>query len=597
MNYNRTNRNLFYENSIFSIQNSIASKNFDFKNNKYSRDILAGALANITLQLGKDNKISFKNILNVNTTNYATLRTGKEFESNTLVNGTDVGDNIRATELAFKANTFFNTQLSGDHNINLVKARLHWYGSFNILDQYVPDQRRLQYNQDNSLDPNSPYSLLIGASQTSQKTGSRYFGSLSDYIYTAGGDVSKTFNIQKVPQTIKGGYFFQVKDRLFDSRPFAYYLPSDNPTLRHLDPSVVFSPQNFGNGFDNKFGLNEIAGNRFRYIANSIMNAGFLQFDNQLLKKLRIVWGVRVEDFDQVIGSLKKTDDRHVYSRKRDYLPGMNITYKLNDKTNIRLAGSQTVVRPEFRELSTFSFYDFDLGATVSGEPRLIRTKITNADLRYELYPQAGELFTLGVFYKKFINPIELFANPAAGGASTFNYINAGDATSYGAEFEIRKKLLAIKALKHFTVQGNLSYIYNRIASLKRPMQGQSPYLINLGLNYDLEKAGIITTLLFNQIGRRIYYVGNATSNSSSTNSDLPPVWEAPRPVLDFQIAKRVINKRGEVKLNIADIINRDAKFYHDLNDNKKYNKVSDVVALRRKYGSNISISFSYNIK
>lgn len=128
-------------------------------------------------------------------------------------------------------------------------------------------------------------------------------------------------------------------------------------------------------------------------------------------------------------------------------------------------------------------------------------------------------------------------------------------------------------------------------------MQGQSPYLINLGLNYDLEKAGITTTLLFNQIGRRIYYVGNATSNSSSSNADLPPVWEAPRPVLDFQIAKRVINKRGEVKLNIADIINRDAKFYHDLNDNKKYDKVSDVVALRRKYGSNISISFSYNIK
>ena len=69
------------------------------------------------------------------------------------------------------------------------------------------------------------------------------------------------------------------------------------------------------------------------------------------------------------------------------------------------LAGSQTVIRPEFRELSSFAFYDFDLGATVAGNPSLQRTKVTNADLRYEIYPRAGELFTVGVFYKYFQLP------------------------------------------------------------------------------------------------------------------------------------------------------------------------------------------------
>ena len=154
--YNRTSKRTDYENRIFSIQNNIASLNFDYFNNKYSNDILAGALANITLQLGANNKISLKNILNVNTTNYATLRTGKDFETNP-----NVGDNVRATELAFKANTFFNTQLSGDHNLSALKTKLHWYGSFNILDQYIPDQRRIQYNQDDPTNPASPYSLLI----------------------------------------------------------------------------------------------------------------------------------------------------------------------------------------------------------------------------------------------------------------------------------------------------------------------------------------------------------------------------------------------------------------------------------------------------
>ncbi len=106
--YNRSSRRTDYENRIFSIQNNQASLNFDFFNKKYSQDILAGALANVTLQLGANNKISFKNILNVNTTNYSTLRTGKDFETNTTI-----GDNIRATELAFKANTFFNSPALG----------------------------------------------------------------------------------------------------------------------------------------------------------------------------------------------------------------------------------------------------------------------------------------------------------------------------------------------------------------------------------------------------------------------------------------------------------------------------------------------------
>ena len=585
VNYNRSNKRTSYENQINSFQNNIPSLSFDYDNNKYSQDVLAGALANITLQLGNNSKISFKNLLNVNTTNYATLRTGTDFE------GVATGQGVKATELAFKANTFFNTQLTGDHNINKYKTKLHWFGGFNILDQYIPDQRRLQYIQDNPSDPNSIYIAAIGASNASQKSGSRYYGFLNDYIYTAGADLTKDFQIGKRSQTIKGGYFFQVKDRLFDSRPFAIYLPVENRNMRLLSPDQIFAPGNFGNGFNNKFALNELAGSSYRYIANSILNAGFLQLDNQITEKLRVVWGLRVEDFDQVIGSMKKSDPRHVYSKVTDYLPGLNATYKVNNKTNIRLSGSQTVIRPEFRELSTFQFYDFDLGATVAGYTGLQRTKVSNFDLRYELYPRGGELFTIGVFYKYFKKPIEAYFNPLSGAASsTYNFLNADEANSFGAEVEFRKKLDFNTALKNFTVQGNISYIYNRVSQIgndaERPMQGQSPYLFNAAIQYDIEKYGINTTLLFNQIGRRIAFVGG---------SDQPAIWENPRPVLDFQIAKKVLKNKGEVKMNIADIINKNAIFYSDLNNNKKYDKVADAFAIKRKYGTNFSFTFGYN--
>ncbi len=582
--YNRSNKILNFENQISTFQNNLPDVGFLFQNKKYSQDVLAGAIGNITLQLGKDNKISFKNILNVNATDYTTLRNGVDFERFAT------GASIRATELAFKANTFFNTQVTGEHNITKLKTKLHWFGSFNILDQYIPDQRRLQYVKEPG---SAEFTADLGNSNSSQKSGSRYYGFLNDYVYTAGGDLSKTFKVGGRDQTIKGGYFFQVKDRLFDSRPFAYYLPSDNAALRALPAASIFNAENFGAG---KFALNELPSNRYRYLANSILNAGFIQLDNQLSDKLRVVYGLRVEDFDQIVGSLNKNDDRFVNTKVTDFLPGLNATYKVDKTTNVRLSASQTVIRPEFRELSTFQFFDFDLGSTVAGNTGLLRTKVSNFDLRYELYPRAGELFTIGAFYKYFQNPIESFFNPGTGGG-TYNFINAKEANSFGAEVEVRKKLDNVEALKNFTVQSNISYIYNRVngvagtstgGTLDRPMQGQSPYLINASIQYDLEKQGIATTLLFNQIGRRIAYVGGQ-------DGEAPNIWENPRPILDFQITKSIMNKKGEVKLNVGDIINKTAIFYYDLNDNKKYDAANDNFAIKRKYGSNISLSFGYN--
>lgn len=585
VNYIRNNRKINIQNQVNLFENNTASLNFSYDNQKYAQDVLGSVLANFTFQLGSNNKITFKNMLNVNTTNYSTIRTGKDFDFDPI-NGT----NIQAYELAYKATTYYNLQLAGDHNIVKPGLKFHWFGSFNLLDQYIPDQRRVQYNQDDNNDPSSPYSLLIGASKSSQKSGSRYFGTTNDYVYTAGGDLGKTLRWHDLNQTIKGGYFFQVKDRLFDARPFAIYLPSDNPTLRHLPVGEVFAPENFGTGFDDQLAFNELSGSSYRYLANSILNAGYLQLDNQLSDKFRAVWGVRVENFDQVVGSTKQWDPRFVHSTVTDWLPGVNLTYKVNNNTNVRLAGSQTVIRPEFRELSTFQFYDFDLGATVAGNPSLVRTKVTNIDLRYELYPASGELFTFGVFYKYFKDPIEAFFNISSGSASTYNFVNADEATSFGAELDFRKRLDFVDALKHFTFQGNLSYIYNRVSNadntIDRPMQGQSPYLINAGLQYDLDESGFNTTLLFNQIGRRIIFVGG---------SDQPPIWENPRGVLDFQIAKKIIKGKGVIRLNISDIFNQQEVFYNDTNDNKKYDPDTDSYAVKRKLGTNFSLAFGYN--
>ena len=579
--YNQNNRRLQFDNAI--IANSQGDHEVQFRNEKYSRDVLAGALANFSMQFDKNNRVSFKNMINVNTSDFVIRRVGKDY-----ILGPGYGENVIAQEIGFRQNTFFNTQLIGDHNISKWGMRFKWYGGFNILDQYIPDQRRLFYTQDGS-NPSAPYYALLAAG-ASQKSGSIFYSFLNDYIYNAGGDVTKTFKWLGYTQNIKGGYLFQVKDRLFDSRPF--FLNTLSNAIKLLPPDKIFAQENFTD-VNTGIQFGELNGIAFRYMANTIMNAGYIQFDNQFTKSLRVIWGLRVEDFDQLVGSVKTSDPRHVHSRVTDFLPGVNITFKPNDKVNLRLSGSQTVVRPEFRELSPFAFYDFELNAQVVGNNKVRRTKVTNADLRYEVYPRSGELITVGVFFKHFDDPIEYYFNRTGPATNTFNVNNTNMATAFGAEFEFRKKMDFIsETFKNFTLTGNLSYIYSRVkdtVSLNRPLQGQSPYLINAGFQYDLEKIGFSSTVLFNQIGRRILFVGDKS---------VPDIWEHPRPLLDIQLAKKILKNKGEIKVNISDIFNRRAYFYHDLDNNEKYKSTSsDVLAISRNYGTNYSFTFAYIIK
>jgi outer membrane receptor for ferrienterochelin and colicin len=558
-------------------QNGIIDQKFNpisaLKDSKYFQDINMGAIAGLSMFLNPLNKISYKAIVSVKTANTFNSRLGVDYTRQ---------DSLKGNEFVFGQNVFFTNQLNGEHSLSQ-KLKFNWYGAFNILDAYTPDQRRIIYTK--GVETSNPYVLNISNS-LSQQSGSRIFQTLSDYIYTGGGDL--TLKVKQ--QTIKAGYMIQVKDRLYDAQLFAVYLPRDNAALRQLDPASTFVPQNFGNGSDDKFAFNSIQNRNFRYMANTILNAGFLQFDNKLTDGIRVVWGLRVENFDQLVGSVKKWDPRHTYSKVTDYLPGVNATIKLGQKSNLRATVSQTVIRPELRELAALSIYDFELNASVSGNPSLKRTKITNTDLRYELYPSAGEMFTVGVFYKNFENPIESIYNEGAGGSSLFSFQNVSKATAFGFEVEGRKKLST-----RFTIQANGSYINSKIddaaLNVSRALQGQSPYLINTGLLYDVVEKGFNMTVLFNQVGKRIYLVGDLQAGASS-----PDVFENPRALVDFQISKKFAENKAEFKFTISDILNQRQIFYQNNNSNTDYDKNNDATRFSRKFGTTFGVTLNYSL-
>ncbi len=584
VNYNRSMKDLHFQNRFFNINHDKADKSFDLDNHKYASNIMLGAMGEFSIRLNKNHYFKYRNLFNSQTTIFTTLRTGKDYEANSIS-----GEEIKATESGFKSNILSNSQLSGSHQFSKAGIKLDWFGSFGILDQYIPGQQRLQYNK--SISNGQEKWMALVSNTLSQKTGSILYSNLSDYLYNAGADLKKQIIIGNQKQIIKAGYLFQIKDRLYNARPFAISMPNNNPELKELGADSIFRAEHFEqmNGFQ----FDEISGSYYRYEANSILHAAYLQIENKIGKTLELAWGVRYEHFDQITGSKNPHDPRYTHSAIGDLLPAMNITVELNKKTNLRIAGSQTIVRPEFRELTGMAFYDFELGATVVGNPNLDRTRISHLDLRYEWYPTSGELITAALFYKYFDNPIEMaFNQSGAGSSSTFNYPDNQStyAKTYGVELEFRKKLSMIPAIKHLTVHGNFSTMYNRVffesKSLNRPMQGQSPYLVNAGLQYELPNQGWSGTLLFNQSGRRILYVGNEA---------VPAVWEAPRPLLDLQISKTLLKNKGRITLNISDLFNKPAKFYHDLNKDKVFSK-KDALVINRNYGTDISILFNYKI-
>jgi outer membrane receptor for ferrienterochelin and colicin len=559
-------------------QNGITDDKFvpitELKDSKYFQDINMGAITGLSIFLNPLNKISYKAIVNVKTANTYNSRMGTDYSRQDLVKG---------NEFVFGQNVFFTNQLNGEHSLSS-KLKFNWYGAFNILDSYTPDQRRIMYTK--SITGSDPYVLNI-SNTLSQQSGSRVFQTLSDYIYTAGGDLTFKINQQN---TIKAGYMGQVKDRLYDAQLFAITMPIDNRALRLLPAESAFVSDNFGTGTDNKFAFNSIQNRNFRYLANTILNAGYIQFDNKLSEGLRIVWGLRVEDFDQLVGSVKKWDPRHTYSKVTDYLPGVNATIKVGDKSNLRITGSQTVIRPELRELSALNIYDFELNASVAGNPSLKRTKITNTDLRYELYPAAGEMFTVGVFYKNFDNPIESIFQEAGGGSSLFSFQNVAKATAFGFEIEGRKKLS-----KRFTLQANGSYINSKIddaaLNVSRALQGQSPYIINTGLLYDVVEKGFNATVLFNQVGKRIYLVGDIQAGAGA-----PDVYENPRALVDFQISKKFSNNKAEIRFTISDILNQRQIFYQNNNSDTEYDKANDATRFSRKFGTTYGVTLNYSL-
>lgn len=574
-NYNKTNR--FTEGD--------GSVRFNYVDNFSVDNILLGGIVNISYQSSRF-KLSWKNSYNITSTDHYMIRNG-------IDNSNQAEVNLLGYQSSFKSNRLWNSQLTGEHLLGAGSnaARFKWNANVAILDQQLPDLKNLAYNE-NEINGVKTYVAQINDNATQPDKVGRFFSSLKDKIYGANGDFSQPFNLGGNQHVLKVGGLVQRKDRDFNSRIFAIRTADNNTTLRYEPIGRIFDPANFASGQLYMFDLTSASNN---YDAFVNLFAGYVQFDNKIADKIKLSWGARLEKFEQEVSFMTTTVGiSRTNNSYTDFLPSLNFNYSLNNKTNLRFSASRTVARPEFREIAAFSFFDFEKNVTIQGERSLKRTTITNLDARYELYPQAGELVTLGVFYKHFVSPIES-SYSFASGSPMFSYTNARSADNYGAEIEFRKKLdfVSLPVVKDITAFANVAVIQSKVtfdANVAdqlsgRPMQGQSPFVVNAGLQYTSEESKSNASILFNRIGRRIATVGFPGFGN---------IYEAPRSIIDFQFTQ-ALAKSWELKLTVSDLLNQKANFYQDNNGDKKYSADKDNLFNSMNYGINFGANLTYN--
>lgn len=588
---NYTNEYRTYENmennlyGIYDVANDKPNYLRHSVDDQYNNNVRLGAMLNFTF-LSKDgnHKYQLKNIFNQLATSRYTWRDGVSAQSNLE----------RSAEYYYRSRTTYNGQLTGKHTFT--SDALDWSIGYAYANRHLLDRRR--YLIDDALE-SGVYALSTGNDI------SREWTQLDEHILSLGVNDKHHFKFGNFEPDLQVGAYGEYRTREYQTRNFIYNwnvsdnnMPSD---FRHSDiPTLLSSEANMG--YDKLYLLEEKQ-MRNNYCGHNTLGAGYLALSLPF-GKLGIHAGVRFEHNDMELISNSRDYEKSESSRHYktdDVFPSLNTTYKISDQHQVRLSYGRSINRPEFREVSSSVYYDFDLASNVQGNTELKNCYVDNLDLRYEWYPSRGELISLAVFYKHFDSPIEWTYTVAGGTDLIYSYKNAKSANNYGVELDIRKNLGFI-GLKDFSWSFNGALIKSKVQFEKgakeedRPMQGQSPYLINTGIFYKNAPLKMDIALLYNRIGKRIIGVGRSEgSTGDDSNSRVPHSYEMPRNTIDFSLAKK-FGEHLELKLNVRDLLAEKIyyKQFADVTYSDGSKKEVEEIARCYKPGRNIGLQAIY---
>ncbi len=555
-------------------------------------DVLWSALVGLNYKLNLNTKLGVMLLRNQNGQKTGRYNVGSIKESDDFP--------VQKWSLEYLERSMTVGQLKGEHAFpGLGNAKLEWITSYTLSRQNEPDLRFFT-NELSVTDDDTIYFVAPN------RKPERRYRMMSESNWDSRFDLTIPFDFLGGKSKLKAGVGYLGKHRNADENRFT--INTLNAVNYNGDPSTYTNPENIVNEnnysnavyYDNDFFTNGY----LSIAADDNISSGYFMLDFPFISKFRMVAGLRAEHENSLIEnkidtlvftrSSQKSKYIHHPTENLDILPSINLVYRLSENMNVRMAFSKSVTRPSFKERAPYAYYEFTWSTTQQGNPGLKRGVIDNYDLRWEYFFNYGEMVSASAFYKEITDPIERIKSSQTGNLMLFE--NGSNAFLYGFEFDLRKNLDFIRALRGFQFGTNFSWIYSqtdvdpdRLEAArtvvpdfpsKRPLYGQAPYIVNAFLGYTNNDIGLDANLGFNIEGPKIVLI-----NKFQT----PDVYEQPFPNLNFTLTKNIL-KKFEVSVSGKNLLDHEFRQIFTMKDGTDYSYRTHF--LGRTFKAGVSYKF-----
>jgi len=466
-------------------------------------DIDLNTFASLGWRINQDHNVKYTSLLLRSSQQQVEFQTGR----------TNSEDLANFTRLDWIEQQVWSHAFDGEHFVEIMGdeiTEINWFANYTEASRDVPMRRRYTYVFDLTADV---WEMLRRSDSNRIE-----YGELNDESIDMGFNVKQPFYIGDSALDVKFGASYNEKKRASTYLKYGYDLRNvTNDELRQFIPEVIFGPTNIA---PNGVFLDEFFDASNAFTANFENKQFFAQADYEVTDTVRVSAGVRYEDSLQTVLTTDRTTSIPISSvqDKQAWLPSATITWEFVENMQVRFGFSETLNRPDSRELAPVFFVRED-GRTEKGNADLEIAKIRNYDARFEWYFGSGESFTVGAFYKEIFNPIE-YSILAIGDGQADTIANAEEAKLKGVEVEFEKTFAEWKD-REFFLKVNGSYIdsdvvrsaekFNFITNLEGRLQGQSDYIANLQIGFDNLDIGERMNIILNYQGDRIFRLGTST--------------------------------------------------------------------------------------
>ena len=562
--------------------------------------VVANGLLGLTAKVGRHN-FRFTNLLIRDTLKIGRLAAGYDVQISDPIPGGPAQQINQRT--AWFERQLFNTQLVSEFDFGDL--------DLDLRAGYANSQRNAPYERSFNYVYNSTVKDYVNNLTTNPQSAGITFSELDEDVYNVGGDISYT-----VPGannlTISAGAAYLDTKRGSTRRDFSFRPASALPGgVTEQRPDYLLSDFNV---YTYNILLVETSGlaGTARYEGDLKVGAGYVQATGDIVDGLRLQAGVRYEKGEQSVtlvdlfgqGGLTQVPP----IEESYYLPAATLTWTIRPDMQLRLHGSKTLARPQFRELAPQVYFDTESDRQFFGNPFLTDSTLTNAEARFEWYFAPQQRFSLAGFYKRINKPIEAIGLFTGGAALITTFGNAPRANLYGVEVEAQKyfPLGGVGLDQHRLVLiGNYTYskssievadddttILNDLRGPRParevffdgdPLTGQSEHIANAQIGIENTARLQQLTVLFNYASKRVTSRGPASAGVRQED-----IFERPGLSIDAILRQgvRVRGKEIELKLEARNLTNNEYEETQDVGD-------SQLFVNRYKTGRSFSLGAS----